>query len=245
VTLENSKGLVFSRSHLHAFLLFFFNKAVFLTTTTASVPEYCWFVGLSNPISRCLDLVLPFLQPSIPRLRLSVAHCLLHSSTACLPTELASKIIFLMGKKRPEQLEALRKMKGDQAGDSTEGKASDAHLGWRSLLSAKDVSRLRKAYAIPDKVVIRIPGKKEGATPSVYNHEVVVYEAMFKARLSLPFPQLIRELLTELNLAPSQVKPTGWVLLVLFCVLWKMALGRDAHPSAKEFLSFYRPMNYG
>jgi hypothetical protein len=162
-----------------------------------------------------------------------------------LPTELASEIIFLMGKKRPEQLEALRKMKGDQAGDSTEGKASDAHLGWRSLLSTKDVSCLRKAYAIPDEVVIRIPGKKEGATPSIYNHEVVVYEAMFKARLSLSFPQLIRDLLTELNLAPIQVKPTGWVLLVLFCVLWKVTLGRDAHPSAKEFLSFYRPVNYG
>jgi hypothetical protein len=38
---------------------------------------------------------------------------LLHSGTACLPTELALEIVFLMEKKRPEQLEVLKKMKGD------------------------------------------------------------------------------------------------------------------------------------
>jgi hypothetical protein len=126
------------------------------------------------------------------------------------------------GEEEARAVEALKKMKGDKAGDSVEGKASDAYIGWRSTLSAKDILRLRKAYAIPDEMVIRIPGKEEGATPSVYNREVVVYEAMFKAGLSLPLPPLIRELLTELNLAPSQVKPIGWVLLVSFCILWKM-----------------------
>jgi hypothetical protein len=79
--------------------------------------------------------------------------------------------------------------------------------------------RLRKAYAIPEEVIICIPRKNEGATPSGYNREVVVYEAMFKAGLSLPLPLMIHELLTELNLAPSQIKPNGWVLLVSFCIL--------------------------
>jgi hypothetical protein len=108
-----------------------------------------------------------------------------------------------MGKKKPKQLEALKKMKSDQAGDPADGKASDAYLGWRSILSVKDVSHLHKAYVIPDEVVICIPGKEEGATPSIYNREVVVYEVMFKAGLSLLLPPLIHELLTELNLAPS------------------------------------------
>ena len=80
-----------------------------------------------------------------------------------------------MGKKRLEQLEALKRMKGDQVEDPARSKASDAFLEWRSTLSARDVSRLRKAYAIFDDVTIRIPGKVEGATPSAYNREVAVY----------------------------------------------------------------------
>jgi hypothetical protein len=150
-----------------------------------------------------------------------------------------------MGKKRPEQLKALRRKKGDQAKDSAESSVSSAFLDWRTILSAKDVSRLRKAYAIPDDVAIRIPGKNEGATPSPNNREVAVYEAMFKAGLTLPLLPMMRELLTELNLAPSQVKPNAWVLLVSFCILWKTVLGLNEHPSAREFLAFYRPANFG
>jgi hypothetical protein len=101
---------------------------------------------------------------------------------------------------------------------------------------------LRKAYVIPDDVIIRITGKVEGATPLAYNRDVVIYEAMFKAGLSLPLNPQFCELLTELNLAPSQIKPTRWVLLVSFCILWKMAQGRDAYPSVREFLSFYRDL---
>jgi hypothetical protein len=150
-----------------------------------------------------------------------------------------------MGKKRPEQLKALRRKKGDQAKDSAESSVSSAFLDWRTILSAKDVSRLRKAYAIPDDVAIRIPGKNEGATPSPNNREVAVYEAMFKAGLTLQLLPMMRELLTELNLAPSQVKPNAWVLLVSFCILWKTVLGLNEHPSAREFLAFYRPANFG
>jgi hypothetical protein len=142
-----------------------------------------------------------------------------------------------------EQLEALKR-KGDQVEDPAESKVSDAFLEWRLTLSTRDVSLLRKAYAIPDDVTIRILGKVEGATPSAYNREVAVYEAMFKAGLSLPLNPLFCGLLVELNLAPSQIKPTGWVLLVSFCIMWKMAQGRDAYPSVREFLSFYRPTNY-
>jgi hypothetical protein len=54
----------------------------------------------------------------------------------------------------------------------------------------------------------------------------------------------IYELLTELNLAPSQVKPNGWVLLLSFCILWRRALGLGEHPSAKEFLAFYRSARF-
>jgi hypothetical protein len=114
-----------------------------------------------------------------------------------------------MDKKGPEQLKALRRKKGDQAKDSAESSVSSAFLDWRTILSAKDVSRLRKAYAIPDDVAIRIPGKNEGATPSPNNREVAVYEAMFKAGLTLPLLPMMRELSSLLR-SWSTRSLSGW-----------------------------------
>ena len=240
VTLENHRALVSSRSHLHNSFPFFFNRMVYLVTTVASIPEYHRSAGSSSPISHLLDLLLSFLRPAIPRLFLSVTHYLLHSSTIYLPTELVPKIIFLMGKRKPKQLEALRKKKGDQAKGPAESSVSDAYLDWRTALFAKHISHLRKAYAIPDEVSIRIPDNNKGATLSGYNHKVVVYEVMFKVGLSLSLPPMVCKLLTELNLAPIQIKPNGWVLLVSFCILWKMAMGLGKHSSVREFLAFYK-----
>ena len=112
-TLENRRTLVPSRTHLHDSFPFFFNKAIYLVTTIPAILEYHRSIGFSNPLSCLLDFLLPFLRPAIPCLRLSVAHCLLHSSTVYLPTELAPKIIFLLGKRKLEQLEALLKKKGN------------------------------------------------------------------------------------------------------------------------------------
>jgi hypothetical protein len=47
------------------------------------------------------------------------------------------------------------------------------------------------------------------------------------------------------KLSSSQVKPNRWVLLVSFCILWKMALWFGYHLSVKEFLAFYRPAKFG
>jgi hypothetical protein len=68
---------------------------------------------------------------------------------------------------------------------------------------------------------------------------------MFKAGLTLPLSPMIHELLAELNLAPSQIKPNGWVLLISFNVLWSIIMGRGVRPTVKEFLTSYKPARYG
>jgi hypothetical protein len=130
------------------------------------------FLGPSNPVSHLLELLVPFLKPSIPRLRLSVAHSILHSGSACLPKSLTTKIIFLMGKKKPGLLKDLRK--GKQTAASSEDAVSDAYLDWQSNFSENDVECLRNSYGIPETVTIRISGQHEGANPSSYNRETVV-----------------------------------------------------------------------
>ena len=179
----------------------------YLMATFFVSPNYYRFLGPSNPVSLLLEIIDPFLKSSIPRFRLSVAHYLLHSSSACLPYQLASKIIFLMGKKKPGLLEDLQK--GKRATASSEDVVSDVYLDWRSNLSEKDVEHLRSSYCIMKMATIRILGKQGGANPSLHNHETMVYEAMFKVRLTLLLPPMIRKLFAELNLASSQIKLNG------------------------------------
>lgn len=145
---------------------------------------------------------------------------------ARLPTQLAPEILFLMGKiKSSLPAASLGKDKGKGVAKPPGNDVPNVYLNWQSTLSGKDVKRLRDTYAIPEGVVIQIPNLNEGAVPSAYNREVAVYEVMFRAGLCFPLPPLIRELLMELNLAPSQVKPNGWRLHVSFCVLWLMVFG--------------------
>ena len=68
---------------------------------------------------------------------------------------------------------------------------------------------------------------------------------MFKAGLTLPLLPMIRELLAKLNLAPSQIKPNGWVLLISFNILWPMVIELGMRPIVKKFLTFYMPGKFG
>lgn len=71
-------------------------------------------------------------------------------------------------------------------------------------------------------------------------NEVCLYEPMFRAGLKLPFPRVVRELLSYLNLALDQIVPNTWRVFFACIVLWPKILG-DAHPfTVLEFLWVYR-----
>jgi hypothetical protein len=41
-------------------------------------------------------------------------------------------------------------------------------------------------------------------------YDICIYERMFMARVHLPFPSIVRELLSSLGVVPGQLMPNGW-----------------------------------
>ncbi|KAL2497711.1 Uncharacterized protein Adt_23261 [Abeliophyllum distichum] len=61
--------------------------------------------------------------------------------------------------------------------------------------------------------------------------------AMLAAGLRLPFPRIVRKFLREWGIAPTQLCPNGWRILLGFLILWDQ-LGFP-RPSVREFNSLY------
>jgi hypothetical protein len=59
------------------------------------------------------------------------------------------------------------------------------------------------------------------------------------AGLRLPFPDIARELLLYLRVAPSQIFPNSWRYLFASFILWRTVLG--TRMSVPQFLNVYRP----
>jgi hypothetical protein len=109
----------------------------------------------------------------------------------------------------------------------------------------KDAERLRKTYEIPDGVKIRIPGPNEDIFGNTLEHEVCIFEKALMAGLQLPFPQVAREILHILEMAPTELKAGAWRHVVACCVAWPMVLGNGEQLSAPEFLNLFVPVKYG
>lgn len=61
-----------------------------------------------------------------------------------------------------------------------------------------------------------------------------------KAGLRFLIPLFIRQLLTHLCLAPSQVMPNGWRIFIAYLVLWPACSGSQSHLTIPEFLYCYK-----
>lgn len=122
---------------------------------------------------------------------------------------------------------------------------SEAPSTWRSALRPEDAERLRKIYEIPDGVKIRIPGLKDDIHGNTRGHEVCIFEKSLEAGLRLPFPQVVREILHTVGMAPTEFKAGAWRHVVACCVAWRMVLGDGVQLSAPEFLNIYTPFKYG
>ncbi|KAL2512664.1 Plus3 domain-containing protein [Abeliophyllum distichum] len=92
-------------------------------------------------------------------------------------------------------------------------------------------------------VVLGNVGRREAEVESglrtapVWKCKFFPSEAVLAAGLRLPFSRVVRKFLREWRIAPTQLCPNGWRILIGFFILWEQ-LGLP-RPSVREFNSIY------
>ncbi|KAL2466088.1 Plus3 domain-containing protein [Abeliophyllum distichum] len=93
-----------------------------------------------------------------------------------------------------------------------------------------------EAYRVPDDIEFVVPGPNDRADDPPLGC-VALNQAVLAAGLRLPFPRVVRKFLRKWGIAPTQLCPNGWRILIGFFILWEQ-LGFP-RPSVREFNSLY------
>ena len=99
-------------------------------------------------------------------------------------------------------------------------------------------SKFKDRFQFPEGTRARLPRKGEKACAFAHG-EVCFYEATFSCGLRFPIHPFIMELLHHLNLAPGQLMPNSWRIVVSCMVIWKTIADRDMI-TINEFIHLYR-----
>jgi len=105
-------------------------------------------------------------------------------------------------------------------------------------LLEKDEKQMKDKFQFLDLVRIRIPSDEDRACHS-YADEVCFYEAYFASGFRLPIHPFFKELFAYLHLAPAQLVPNSWQIVICCMVVWMSANDEDVIKN-DEFLHFYR-----
>ncbi|XP_077227709.1 uncharacterized protein LOC143860780 isoform X2 [Tasmannia lanceolata] len=119
-----------------------------------------------------------------------------------------------------------------------EVKHHKAALTVSSMLSEPKLDFIRVKYCILERFRLRLAEAGDRAPNE--NVDVCIYEDSLKAGFRFPIHPFVMEVLRFYGLAPSQVAPNSWRIVVGFMYVMKEVLGRD--PSVEVFRRCYRPI---
>ncbi|KAL2485675.1 Plus3 domain-containing protein [Abeliophyllum distichum] len=105
-----------------------------------------------------------------------------------------------------------------------------------SEVSEGQLREWHQMYRIPDDIEFVVPGPNDRADDPPLG-TVALNQAILAAGLRLPFPRVVRKFLWEWGIAPTQLCPNGWRILIGLLVLWDQ-LGFP-RPSIGDFHSLY------
>ena len=108
-----------------------------------------------------------------------------------------------------------------------------------SKFNTESIERIRSRYQVPGDVVLRMPNLDEQACSPV--EDVAFYESMLTTSLHFPIQPFIRELLDFLSLAPGQVAPNGWRVIISSMVMWRESSNGLNDITVEEFLYYFEP----
>ncbi|KAL2542844.1 Uncharacterized protein Adt_03822 [Abeliophyllum distichum] len=102
-----------------------------------------------------------------------------------------------------------------------------------SEVNEKQLRDWHRIYRIPDDIEFFIPGRNDRADDPSFGC-VALNQAVLAAG---PFPRIVRKFLREWRIAPTQLCPNNWRIMIGFLILWDQ-LG-FSRPSVREFNSLY------
>ena len=90
-------------------------------------------------------------------------------------------------------------------------------------------------YTIPMDIEARVPSEFERAD-HLQDGWLAFYELFFEVGIFLPIPNLARKILLNFNLAPTQLMPKAWRIIICYVMLGE-EVGRQL--TLGEFLTYY------
>ncbi|KAL2541217.1 Uncharacterized protein Adt_02195 [Abeliophyllum distichum] len=105
-----------------------------------------------------------------------------------------------------------------------------------SEVNEKQLVDWHRMYSVPGEIEFIVPGPNDRADEPPLGC-VALNQALLATGLRLPFPRIVRKFLREWGIAPTQLCPNGWRILLGFLILWDQFW--FPRPSVGEFNSLY------
>ena len=104
-----------------------------------------------------------------------------------------------------------------------------------NVVGDQEIFKYKKRYDLPDTVVLIPSGERAAWNPP--SGVVAIYGSMLGCGVTLPLQPFIARFLADAMLAPAQLSPNSYRILMALCVIWK-SMGRRS-PTPREIRHFY------
>lgn len=128
-----------------------------------------------------------------------------------------------LARRLESELEEIENFRFSDDGEDSDASTSGQGLEYPSRIPEHYLGSLRRGFAIPENILLRIPeeGERADNPPEGW---VTLYFKMFEYGLRLPLHPFVQEFLFRTGLAPAQVAPNGWgVIFALAILFWLRA----------------------
>ncbi|KAK0574719.1 hypothetical protein LWI29_028069 [Acer saccharum] len=104
-----------------------------------------------------------------------------------------------------------------------------------NMVGEDELRKYKSRFDIPDSVTLMLPGDRAAWNPP--KNAVAIYGAMLSCGVTLPLQPFIARFLAEAQIAPAQLAPNSYRILMCLCLMWK--LKGYGPPTPREIRHFY------
>ncbi|KAK0575463.1 hypothetical protein LWI29_001021 [Acer saccharum] len=104
-----------------------------------------------------------------------------------------------------------------------------------NVVGEGELRKYKSRFDIPDSVTLMLPGDQAVWNPP--ENAVAIYGAMLSCGVTLPLQTFIARFLAEAQIAPAQLAPNSYRILMCLCLMWK--LKGYGPPTPREIRHFY------